>query len=68
LDQGGKSTILYRMVMPDHRCPYGLKSQDLLERHGLTVEDITSKRMTKPRPSRRHGVDTTPQTRMLWLG
>ncbi len=25
-DQSGKTAILYRMVMPDHLCPYGLKS------------------------------------------
>lgn len=30
---------LYRMVMPDHLCPYGLKSKDLLEREGLAVRD-----------------------------
>ena len=30
---------LYRMVMPDHTCPYGLKSKDLLERQGFEVED-----------------------------
>ena len=30
---------LYRMVMPDHLCPYGLKSKDLLERKGFEVED-----------------------------
>ncbi|MEO1562875.1 MAG: MauE/DoxX family redox-associated membrane protein [Pseudomonadota bacterium] len=34
-----KTATLYRMKMPDHMCPYGLKSKDLLERHGYTVED-----------------------------
>ena len=29
-----KRATLYRMVMPDHLCPYGLKAKDLLERHG----------------------------------
>ena len=33
-DQTGKTATLYRMVMPGHLCPYGLKSKDLLERHG----------------------------------
>ena len=27
-----KHAKLYRMVMPDHTCPYGLKSLDLLYR------------------------------------
>ncbi|MCC4297941.1 glutaredoxin, partial [Aurantimonas coralicida] len=26
------SAVLYRMVMEEHVCPYGLKSKDLLER------------------------------------
>jgi glutaredoxin len=30
---------LYRMVMPDHLCPYGLKSKDLLERNNFNVDD-----------------------------
>ena len=34
-----KTAQLYRMVMLDHLCPYGLKSKDLLEREGYEVED-----------------------------
>ncbi len=30
---------LYRMVMDEHTCPFGLKSKDLLERQGFKVED-----------------------------
>ena len=26
-----KTAVLYRMVMPDHTCRYGLKSKNLLE-------------------------------------
>lgn len=54
---------LYRMVMPDHLCPYGLKSKDLLEREGYTVEDhhLTSREETEAF-KRKHGVKTTPQT------
>ncbi len=33
------SAQLYRMVMPDHSCPYGLKSLHLLKRAGYAVED-----------------------------
>ncbi len=29
-----KRATLYRMVMPQHVCPYGLKAKDLLERQG----------------------------------
>jgi glutaredoxin len=63
LDQSGKTAILYRMVMPDHLCPYGLKSKDLLERHGFTVEDhhLETRDATEAF-KKEHGVDTTPQT------
>lgn len=30
---------LYRLVTPDHPCPYGLKSLDLLRRHDIDVDD-----------------------------
>ena len=63
LDQSGKTAILYRMVMPDHLCPYGLKSKDLLERHGFTVEDHHLETHDETEAFKKeHGVDTTPQT------
>jgi glutaredoxin len=57
-----KTATLYRMVMPDHLCPYGLKSKDLLERQGFEVDDhhLTTRDETDVFKSR-HGVDTTPQ-------
>jgi SAM-dependent methyltransferase len=30
---------VFRMVMPDRTCPYGLKTIDLLEREGFEIED-----------------------------
>ena len=39
LDTAQRKAILYRMVMPKHTCPYGLKAKDLLERQGYEVED-----------------------------
>jgi glutaredoxin len=63
LDQNDHTAILYRMVMPDHLCPYGLKSKDLLERHGFTVEDHHLKTRDETEAFKsKHGVDTTPQT------
>lgn len=54
---------LYRMVMDDHLCPFGLKSKDLLEREGLEVEDhhLTSREEVDAF-KQKHDVDTTPQT------
>lgn len=59
----GKTATLYRMVMEDHLCPYGLKSKDLLEREGYTVEDhhLTSREETDAF-KKKHDVETTPQT------
>ena len=57
------TATLYRMVMPDHLCPYGLKSKDLLEREGYIVDDrpLTTREETEDFKAK-HGVDTTPQT------
>ena len=57
-----KTARLHRMVMPDHLCPYGLKSKDLLERHGYRVEDhhLTT-REEQDAFKAEHGVKTTPQ-------
>ena len=54
---------LYRMVMPGHVCPYGLKSRHLLKRHGYEVEDhhLTTREETDAFKAR-HGVATTPQS------
>jgi glutaredoxin len=57
-----KSATLYRMVMPQHVCPYGTKSKWLLESQGYTVEDhhLTTREETDAFKAE-HGVDTTPQ-------
>ncbi|MDB5473758.1 MAG: methylamine utilization MauE family protein [Devosia sp.] len=58
-----KKAILYRMVMPAHTCPYGLKAKDLLQRQGYAVEDhhLTTREQTDAFKAL-HGVSTTPQT------
>ncbi|NCN52769.1 glutaredoxin [Candidatus Parcubacteria bacterium] len=58
-----KQATLYRMVMPEHTCPYGVKSKHFLETHGFTVIDkhLTSREETDAFKAE-HGVDTTPQT------
>ena len=54
---------VYRMVMPDHVCPYGLKTVDLLERKGFEVEDhhLETREETDAFKAK-HDVETTPQT------
>jgi glutaredoxin len=58
-----KKASLYRMVMPDHVCPYGLKSLDLLKRKGFDVDDhwLETREQTDAFKAR-HDVKTTPQT------
>ena len=59
---GAKKAIIYRMVMPHHVCPYGLKAKYLLERSGYEVEDhhLTTREETDGFKAK-HGVLTTPQ-------
>jgi glutaredoxin len=57
-----KTARLYRMVMPEHTCPYGIKARYLLERKGYKVEDhhLTTRGETDKFKAV-HGVATTPQ-------
>ncbi len=62
-ETGQKTATIYRMVMPDHVCPYGIKSLDLLERQGFDVDDVhleTEEDTTAFRE--KWDVETTPQT------
>src|SRR5690606_26925994 len=58
-----KTARLYRMVTPEHLCPFGLKSKDLLQRKGYKVIDhpLTSRAETDAF-KQQHQVETTPQT------
>ena len=62
-DTAVKTTTLYRMVMTDHMCPYGVKSKDLLERQGFQVDDRhLTNRDEVDAFKIKHNVKTTPQT------
>ena len=58
-----KVATLYRIVMPNHMCPHGLKSKDFLERQGFLVEDhqLTTRAEIDAFKSE-YKVKTTPQT------
>ncbi|MDH2328054.1 glutaredoxin [Cereibacter sp. SYSU M97828] len=62
LSQERPVATLYRMVMDQHVCPYGLKAKDLLKRQGYEVEDrwLTTRAETDDFKAQ-HGVKTTPQ-------
>lgn len=58
-----KTAQLYRMVMEDHLCPYGLKSKHLLEKQGFEVEDHHLKsREETDEFMQKHEVESTPQS------
>lgn len=57
-----KTATLYRMVMPKHACPHGLKALHLLKSQGYTVEDrwLTTREATDAFKAEQD-VKTTPQ-------
>jgi glutaredoxin len=58
-----KAASLYRMAMPGHLCPFGLKSKSMLERKGFTVDDnLLTTRDEVDAFKKEHGVETTPIT------
>jgi glutaredoxin len=57
------TATVYRMVMPNHVCPYGLKAVALLRRKSYAVEDRWLETRGEVDAFRsEHGVTTTPQT------
>lgn len=57
-----KSAALYRMALPGHMCPFGLKARDVLRRGGYAVDDhLLSSRAQVDAFKAEHGVSTTPQ-------
>lgn len=57
-----EQATLYRMVMEEHVCPFGLKARDLLKREGYAVDDhwLTFHAETEAFKAK-HNVETTPQ-------
>ena len=57
-----RTASLYRMMLPGHVCPWGLKVKHLLERSGYRIDDhpLTSREAIDAFKAE-HGVATTPQ-------
>ena len=57
-----RDAILYRMVLSDHTCPFGVKAKKLLEDNGFAVDDrVLASRDEVDAFKAEQGVDTTPQ-------
>ncbi|HEY4560184.1 MAG TPA: hypothetical protein VIG54_05535 [Lysobacter sp.] len=56
-----RHATLYRMVLPDHVCPFGLRALELLENAGYDIDDrpLRSREETDAFKAE-HDLDTTP--------
>lgn len=56
-----QSAILYRMKLPDHECPYGVRAKQMLENAGYEVDDrLLTSRDEVESFKEEQGVATTP--------
>jgi len=56
-----RTAILYRMKLPDHECPYGLRARQLLEDAGYEIDDrLLTSRDEVEEFKEEQGVETTP--------
>lgn len=57
-----RRAVLYRMVLPDHTCPFGVRAKELLEDAGYEIDEhILRSREEVDAFEEHEGVDTTPQ-------
>ena len=57
-----RTATLYRMVLPDHTCPFGVRAKQILQSEGFTVDDrILRSREEVDAFKAEHDVATTPQ-------
>ena len=56
-----KHATLYRMVLPDHICPFGVRAKEMLEAAGYEVEDNLLKTRDEVEAFKaEHNIPTTP--------
>ena len=57
-----RKAVLYRMVLPDHTCPFGVHAKELLEKAGFAIDDrVLKTREEVDAFEAEQGVETTPQ-------
>ena len=57
-----REAVLYRMVLADHTCPFGVRAKAMLEEAGYTVDDrVLGSRDEVDAFKEEQGVATTPQ-------
>jgi glutaredoxin len=56
-----RTAILYRMKLPDHECPYGVRARQMLEDAGYEIDDrLLTSREEVEEFKQKQGVETTP--------
>ena len=57
-----RSAILYRMVLPEHTCPFGVRAKEVLLQNGFSVDErLLQTREEVDAFKADQGVATTPQ-------
>jgi glutaredoxin 3 len=57
-----QTATIYRMILPDHICPFGVRAKQMLEDNGFDVDDrILKSREEVDAFEAKQGVSTTPQ-------
>ena len=57
-----QKAVLYRMVLPEHTCPFGVRAKELLSAHGYEVDEhILGSREEVEAFKAEQAVATTPQ-------
>ncbi len=57
-----RAAALYRMVLPTHECPYGVRAKAALEKAGFAIDEhVLATRAEVEAFKAEHGVATTPQ-------
>jgi glutaredoxin len=61
-----RQATIYRMVLPDHECPFGRRAKQMLDQQGFEVEEhILSSRAEVDAFKAEHGLSTTP---LIFIG
>lgn len=56
-----QAATLYRMVLPDHTCPFGVRAKEMLEANGFQVDDrVLGSREEVDAFKAEQGIQTTP--------
>lgn len=56
-----RTATLYRMVLPEHACPFGVRAKQLLEQHGFAIDDrVLTTREEVDSFKAEQGIPTTP--------